>query len=396
VKVMGKPDAGNPHVRFDEGEGGGLRATPSLLYYSTERVLANDDQEFGDLRRRGEEDGVPAPRPGAVNMIQRFDSALRLNVHFHMLVLGGVYAGNEEGDGADAGEEARFHELPAPTPADLALILHRIGFRLTGWLTRKGWIDPDGQPAAVAAEPGAEASLTPEFVAAAVAGGSALGARAANRWVARLGRDPLAEVTFLPDKRSVQVSGFSLYVSPAIAPCARERLEQVCRYIARPPLATERLELTPQGKVLYRFRKPWKDGSHSVLLEPLAFLERLAALVPPPRRPLLTYHGVLAPAARNRERIVPAPREEPQRESVGACVVPPPNPHAPRPRSKRYYTWAELLRRVFATEVFRCPHCGGPRRLVAFITEPQVIDRILDHLGIEAWPQPPPLPGKAG
>jgi len=54
------------------------------------------------------------------------------------------------------------------------------------------------------------------------------------------------------------------------------------------------------------------------------------------------------------------------------------------------------LRRAFAIEVFCCPHCGGPRRLVAFITEPQVIDRILDHLGIEAWPQPPPLPGKAG
>ena len=228
-----------------------------------------------------------------------------------------------------------------------------------------------------------------------MAGRSALGARAAAAWVARLGGDPRAEVTFFPDKRSVQVSGFSLYVGPAVAPCARERLERLCRYVARPPLATRRLHLTPDGKVLYRFRKPWKDGSHSVLLEPLAFVERLAALVPPPRRPLLTYHGVLAPAARDREKIVPAPEEEPQGESVGASALPPPNPHAPRPRSKRYYTWAQLLRRVFAIEVFCCPHCGGPRRLVAFLTEPQVIDRILKHLGIDPWPQPPPLPKRA-
>ena len=55
-----------------------------------------------------------------------------------------------------------------------------------------------------------------------------------------------------------------------------------------------------------------------------------------------------------------------------------------RPRSKRNYTWAQLLRRVFAIEVFCCPHCGSPRRLVAFLTEPEVIDRILEHLGIKA------------
>ena len=119
--------------------------------------------------------------------------------------------------------------------------------------------------------------------------------------------------------------------------------------------------------------------------------------MPLPRRHLLTYHGVLA-AARGRERIIP----EPSREKEPPLAFPTqgswsaPSPLPPRPKTKRYHTWAELLRRVFAVEIFCCPHCGGPRRLVSFITEPEAIDRILAHLGIVPWPKPPPLPGRAG
>ena len=222
-------------------------------------------------------------------------------------------------------------------------------------------------------------------------------AEAASNWAARLGSDPQAEVAFVPDKRCVQVSGFTLYVSPAIAACSRDRLEQVCRYVIRPPIATERLHLTPSGHVLYRFKRPWKDGTGSILLEPLAFSERLAALVPPPRRHLLTYHGVLAAAARGRERIIPEPPREEEAPSAFTSKgsSPPPTTGPPRSKTKRYYPWAELLRRVFGTEVFCCPHCGGRRRLVSLITEPEVIDRILAHLGIVPWLGAPPLPGRA-
>jgi hypothetical protein len=50
-----------------------------------------------------------------------------------------------------------------------------------------------------------------------------------------------------------------------------------------------------------------RDGSTTLLLDPLELLERLAALVPPPRRPLVAYHGLLAPRARWRSAIVPLP-----------------------------------------------------------------------------------------
>jgi len=148
--------------------------------------------------------------------------------------------------------------------------------------------------------------------------------------------------------------------------------------------------------VLYRFKRPWRDGSRAVVLEPLAFVERLAALIPPPRRHQLTYHGVLAPAARLRERVVPQPEAgEPVRAGTGGVVQRPGKPSNRRGRA-RYRTWAELLRRVFRLDACICPRCGGPRRLIAFITDPLVAGRILDHLGILPEPQPPPLPGGAG
>ncbi len=41
--------------------------------------------------------------------------------------------------------------------------------------------------------------------------------------------------------------------------------------------------------------------------------------------------------------------------------------------------WAELLRRIFEVDPLRCSRCAHEMRIVAFITEPRVIDLILAH-----------------
>lgn len=84
-----------------------------------------------------------------------------------------------------------------------------------------------------------------------------------------------------------------------------ERLEHLCRYVTRPPIATQRLELAPDGRVLYGFKRHWRDGTSAVSFDPLTFVERLAALVPPPHAHQLTYHGVLAPASAWHDLVVP-------------------------------------------------------------------------------------------
>ena len=67
----------------------------------------------------------------------------------------------------------------------------------------------------------------------------------------------------------------------------------------------ERLSVAKNGHIVYRFRKAWRNGKTAVVLDPMTFLSRLAAQVPPPRFHMLTYHGVLAPAASRRDEIVP-------------------------------------------------------------------------------------------
>ncbi len=57
------------------------------------------------------------------------------------------------------------------------------------------------------------------------------------------------------------------------------------------------------------------------------------------------------------------------------------SPTAPSTSARSRSTWAEVLRRVFALDVLTCPQCGGPRRLIARLTEPAVVRKIVAHPG---------------
>ena len=83
--------------------------------------------------------------------------------------------------------------------------------------------------------------------------------------------------------------GFSLNAAVACRAGERKKLERLCRYVARPPLALERLRLDGDGLVVHELKRPFRDGTTEFLFEPLDFLARLAALVPRPRSHLLRY-----------------------------------------------------------------------------------------------------------
>ena len=79
-----------------------------------------------------------------------------------------------------------------------------------------------------------------------------------------------------------------------------------CPYCGEmPPIATKRLSVDDQGRVVYRYKRPFRDGSIHVVLEPLDFMARLTALVPRPRLNLTRFHGVFAPNFKHRDKIVP-------------------------------------------------------------------------------------------
>jgi len=89
------------------------------------------------------------------------------------------------------------------------------------------------------------------------------------------------------------------------------RLERLVRYAARPAVATERLTALSDGRLLYRLKRPWRDGTSAVIFERQDFMAKLAVLVPAPRAHLTKYHGILAPAATWRQLIIPTTNENP-------------------------------------------------------------------------------------
>lgn len=147
-------------------------------------------------------------------------------------------------------------------------------------------------------------------------------------------------------------------------------------------MAGDRLHLTGTGDVALEFRRPWSDGTTHLVFAPVAFLARLAVLVPRPRVNLVLYYGVLAPRAAWRAAVVPAHSpavtESPESEK--------------RPGAGRGWRWADLMRRVFAVDVLACPGCNGRFRLVAVLDASVATARILQHLGL---PTEVPMPAPA-
>ena len=286
--------------------------------------------------------GASRPRAGAVAFVQRFDSALRVNVHMHVLWLDGVFT-HEPGKG-----RVEFCEHAEVTDTDVGKLVQAIRDRVLRYLRRCG-------------------KLTDESEAEAGSGAEA-----------------------------ERVAGHD-----------RERLEYLCKYAGRPAVAESRLSVLPDGRVLYALKKRWKDGTTHVAMTPQVLMERLCALVPRPKKHLVTYHGVLAPAASIRPWVVPKVAEGDgvrcqhelveqndagrviEQQAVDEAAVRGmlrrrSVPHAPgkRRRGGRRYTWAELLRRVYLIEVLVCAHCGGTRRLLAAMHDPESIHRVLTALGL--------------
>jgi hypothetical protein len=172
------------------------------------------------------------------------------------------------------------------------------------------------------------------------------------------------------------VKGFSLHANTDIAAHRRDQLERLIRYTGRGAVSLERLEQDVNGDLMYRFNRPWSDGSTGIKLSPLELLEKRAALVPLPRAHLVRYGGCLAPRSKLRVVIIPTPRQQGVNGDETKTGTP-------------YWHWARLLGRVFDLDMGTCPFCRrGSLRIIAAITHESIIIRILRHLMLASVPPP--------
>jgi hypothetical protein len=175
-----------------------------------------------------------------------------------------------------------------------------------------------------------------------------------------------------------RLGGFDLHANTSVRAKNRPKLERLCRYLLRPPVAEDRMSFSPDGRVLVRLKTPWRDGTSHIALEPQELLEKLAALIPRPYVNLIVYHGVLAPNAKWRREVV--------RFGHSKAAGEPSSSAAGKVAGARNRTWAELMRRGLEIDVLECPDCGGRMRFVAAIMLSSAIRRILRHLGLPSDP----------
>ena len=312
---------------------------------------------------------------GAVTVVQRFGSALNLNIHFHALLLDGVFV--IERDLGDGVTTPKFIETPKPAQEEVLALMQTIQERMLRLFRRRGLVS-EFESEAPAEGSQDQASIEAMCQGASVQYRLALGAMPGRR-VRRIGSlGFIGEQPMADGELSAVIAGYSLHANTYVHKNNRTELERLCRYVLRPPVSEERIEIRGTSAV-YKLKSQWNDGTSSILLSGTEFIEKLVAIIPQPRIHLTRFHGVLAPHSKIREKVVPA--------KASAAHEPEPElSNAQKPLRAHRLGWSELLKRVFNVDLTRCPSCGGQIKFIAAITNADAIGKILKHLGLSITP----------
>jgi len=381
---------------------------------------------FAWQRHRGRVAGIDDGQTGAITFVQRFGGALNLNVHFHSITPDGLYVPNSAGT-------LSFVPTEPPSGEDVARLGRRVFRRLTKIATRylaqrqDDYMDPDDEQATL--QHALSVALRPPV---------------RPQRALPLGGTEHPEHRPLQEDLCTAAGGFSLHAARTVEQHDREGLEGLCRYGLRAPFSQRRLSVLPNGKVRYELARPWPTptGVTELIMEPLQLLKRLAVLLPVPYQNLTRYHGVFANRSRFRP-LLPLPPEataassldddtDPSAHRCGAMASANLKPDETQPGQQidlplgepgasldsgdvavaatpgsahesgatddalsdqpavrpRRLPWARLLMRGLGVSGLECPRCQSQMVLLALITAPRVVAKILDHLRIPSTPPP--------
>ena len=191
-----------------------------------------------------------------------------------------VYRTNAKG-------EPVFVEIPPPSDEQVWEVLERIIKRVMKQLVRRGILVED-QGETYLADDGDDSeesrTLRPLHRGSCVYR-IAFGPRAGQKVLTLQGALPREKSG--KQKLCANLQGFSLHAAVRCGAGQRKTLERLCRYIARPALANERVQCNAAGQVELKLKTPWRDGTTHQVMSPLEFMQRLAALVPRPRLHLI-------------------------------------------------------------------------------------------------------------
>jgi hypothetical protein len=382
------------------------------------------EEVLGQYRRRAAKLGIANCEGGALVFQHRFGGSLNLNTHLHAVVVDGVFERTSAQDGT---ERARFHPLPPPQPVELTSVAYDVYRKFEVWLKNKELMrlaDAD------------ETYANEDALATCLRGSLGIGqvVELDEAGDVRCSREQADEQRFTQRKspQTGEFGGFSIHAGVTVHAADNDGRERLIRYCARPALSMERLSETSDGLIAYRLRHAQKGKATHRVMRPIDLLARIAAIIPPPRHPLLRYFGVFGPHSSWRKLCVPAvvdpkqtdpttstshsPDSAPTRPDADKVKVSPkrrsaangsgsavvnatpqlsdPSGQDASPKLAASMTlnswridWATLLKRTYDFDVLRCP-CGGRLKAVELVTDAARAKEVLEQLGRSTKPPP--------
>jgi len=261
----------------------------------------------------------PNARAGGVSFFQQFGSSLNFHPHFHLCFADGVFLQKEGG--------LTFCQSNL-SPDDIQDMEDKIRKRVLNLFGRRGWIEKEET-------------------------------KNIMHW---------------------ENSGFSLNGSVYVESWDRAGLERLLRYCCRPPFVSENFK-TYRDMIVYTLPKPTVEGVRSIQLTPLELISRLSKLIPDPRCHQHHYHGILAPNAPLRKKLVHH-ADKAIDEHVPIIEIPI-EPISLEKKSNR--NWARLLAKVYEVFPLEC-ECGEGMKIIAFITSPHLAKQILTRFKLSTDP----------
>lgn len=221
---------------------------------------------------------------------------------------------------------------------------------------------------------------------------------------------------FAQNLLSWEHSGFSVVVGRQPGAHETRRIEEVGRYLARAPLPQDLPEVLLGGRVLIPTPPDPRTGATEIVLDPLEFIHRVAMQIPGRGQHLVRYYGAYSCRGRRAHaRMDEEEEDEAQGDEAQDHTENPakaecrPNGESESAESEhaesesaesdflqsRRRSWARMIRRIFEVDPLLCPDCGGEMKVIAVLTDPEVVDRILRHIKAKQekeQEQAPPAP----
>ena len=365
-----------------------LRCVIRLVNDEISRFYIRHTPDLQDVSRSSD------PATGSITFTQRFNSALDLSTHLHIIFTDGVW---DRFNG-----KLQFFPFRSFSTEDVMEVLFGIERRLEKLFRRKGFIRGHGVDIEVVATKDEEqdAVASPFLPRKPKAYRRKTGFKS-PKW-SDIDRQVMTEVGYC----NATYKWLSLQAAACVDGNDRDGLVKFFRYMSRSAVSPSRLSYTnpdaPEtSSIQLALKRPWSDGSTSLEFSQVDFVEKLASIVPAPWINLTRYHGVFAPGHAWRDFIVPrrplgvlsmdsdmrgAPADSDNDEDNENLSVKKRSTSGQAP-AQYWMPWAELLRRTFGV----CPEtcsCGSKMVLIAVTTDRQGIGDMMAKMGLATLPPP--------